>query len=290
MSPQNHNRTILTILSLTSDYFKKHAVENPRLNAERLLAHVLKIDRLQLYLQFDRILDKNELADFRELVKRRAEHEPLQYLTGETEFMGLPFKVNPSVLIPRPETEILVQAVLELKDRFNQRTPVLWDIGTGSGCIAVSLAYLWPGLQVCASDISMEAIAVAEQNARQNRVENSIRFLYHDIFQAEPVEMNEIDIIVSNPPYICKDEILKLDREIRDYEPMIALTDAGDGTAFYRRIIEMLGSYPNCRFVLLEMSGTQPELIKSLLKNLSIDHFSIIRDLNGHQRVLKLET
>jgi len=289
MSSQNHNQTILAILNLTSEYFKKHAVENPRLNAERLLAHVLKIDRLQLYLQFDRILDKNELADYRVLVKRRVEREPLQYLTGETEFMGLPFKVNSSVLIPRPETEILVQAVLELKDRFGKRTPMLWDIGTGSGCIAVSLAYLWPGLQVRASDISMDAIAVAEQNARVNRVENSIRFLYHDIFQAEPVDMDEVDIIVSNPPYISKDEILKLDREIRDYEPMIALTDAGDGTAFYRRIMEMFGSFPNCKFVLLELSGTQPGLIKSLLKHCSINQFSIIRDLNGHERVLKLE-
>ena len=118
MPPQNQTWTILAILNTTSDYFSKHAIENPRLNAERLLAHTLKCDRLNLYLQFDRILDSRELAYFRNLVKRRAEHEPLQYLTGETEFMGLQFIVNSSVLIPRPETELLVESVLELKPEY----------------------------------------------------------------------------------------------------------------------------------------------------------------------------
>ncbi len=289
MSHQNNIWTVLTILNTTSDYFKNHAIENPRLNAERLLAHVLKLDRLQLYLKFDRILDKKELADYRGLVRRRANHEPLQYLTGETEFMGMPFMVDASVLIPRPETEILVEAVLALREKFTGKSPVVWEIGTGSGCVAVSLARMWPGLRVIASDISEQALAVAQENACLNKIQESITFLAHDIFKNQPVAKGDIDIIVSNPPYISQGEVGGLAKEVRDYEPIIALTDEGDGMAFYRRIFELIGLYSGCKYVLLELSGTQPDAVRSLLNEVAHKNIYTLKDLNGHERVLKLE-
>jgi len=289
MSPPNQTWTVLSILNTTSDYFNKLAVENPRLNAERLLARVLKSDRLQLYLQFDRILNNHEVDEYRMLVRRRANHEPLQYLMGETEFMGLPYKVNPSVLIPRPETEILVESVLALRDQYFQKAPVLWDIGTGSGCIAISLAHLWPDIRIVASDISDQALIVAEENARLNHVCDSIMFVKHDIFREEPPDKNNIEIIVSNPPYISQEELSTLAKEVRDHEPVIALTDAGDGLVFYRRILELIEHCSKCKFVLLEMSGTQPDALIALLKDYPVNRFSTIPDLNGHKRVLKLE-
>ncbi len=289
MSSVNQTWTVISILNTTSDYFSKHAIENPRLNAERLLAHVLHSDRLQLYLQFDRILDTREVDRYRALVRRRADHEPLQYLTGETEFMGLPFRVGPSVLIPRPETEVLVDAVLELKPAFGGRTPVVWDVGTGSGCIAVSLARLWPGLQVIASDISGEALALAEENARLNGVGEAITFVRHDVFAPERVDSGGIDLIVSNPPYISRAEMPDLPRDVREYEPAQALTDGGDGLAFYRRILELAGIYPGCRFILLELSASQPDAIINLLNGFALKGSSVIRDLGGHERVLKME-
>jgi release factor glutamine methyltransferase len=289
MPPQNQTWTILAILNATSDYFLNHAIENPRLNAERLLAHTLNCDRLDLYLQFERILDSREMAHFRKLVKRRAGHEPLQYLTGETEFMGFPFSVNSSVLIPRPETELLVESVLRLKAEYESKNPLLWDIGTGSGCIAVSLARMWSGLQVVASDISREALRVAEDNATRNNVRDSITFYEHDILKDEKIIQRDVDIIVSNPPYISKQEITSLPSEIRDHEPEIALTDNKDGFEFYRRIMSVVDQYPTCRFILLEMSGTQPGPLKDLVADFHRGKFSTTKDLNGFERVLKIK-
>ena len=203
--------------------------------------------------------------------------------------MGLQFIVNSSVLIPRPETELLVESVLELKPEYQGKNPLLWDIGTGSGCIAVSLAQLWAGLQVFASDISIEAIHVAKENASINNVRDIITFYEHDIFRNEKIAQKDIDIIVSNPPYISGREITNLPAEIREHEPEIALTDNKDGLEFYRRILELVDQYPTCRYILLEMSGTQTRYLLDLVADLHCGKYSTIKDLNGFERVLKIE-
>jgi len=148
---------------------------------------------------------------------------------------------------------------------------------------------MWVGLQVVASDISVEAIRVAEENASRNNVRDSITFYEHDIFRDEKMIQRDIDIIVSNPPYISRQEIRNLPAEIRDHEPEIALTDNKDGLEFYRRILSMVDHYPACRFVLLEMSGTQPESLLDLLADFHRSKFSTTKDLNGFERVLKIE-
>jgi len=280
--------TALEILNATVPFFEKRSIINPRLNAERLLAHILKVDRIGIYLQFERILSDVEINDFRQMVQRRAEKEPLQYILGETEFMGLPFYVEPSVLIPRPETEILVNETLALQSEFNQKTVIIWDVGTGSGCIAVSLAHHWPNCQVIATDISEEALTISKKNSELNKVENRIRLIKHDILKNESVPLEYADIIVSNPPYVTEDELKTLDDEIIGYEPHIALTDFADGLSFYKALFRINCNEIKCRYILIEMSGTNSEAIMNLMSSHSLYEGTLIKDLNEIPRILKI--
>jgi len=286
MTTNRSTWTVLNILNTTIEYFNKNSFEQPRLNAERLLAHVLNLDRVNMYLQFERILSPDEVDTYRGLVKRRSNHEPLQYITGETEFMGLPMKVNPDVLIPRPETEVLVENVLALKDELNNHQVHIWDIGTGSGSIGISLAHYWPECQVLATDISESALEVAQNNAHLNEV-NNIEFKKHDILSEFHHWDHPIDIIISNPPYISESEYLNLAKEIVDYEPSLALTDTKDGLEFYRKILTLIENVNGCKFIFLEMSGTQTKNILSLA-NSDVLNTEVISDLNQIPRVLKI--
>ncbi|MCK4826997.1 peptide chain release factor N(5)-glutamine methyltransferase, partial [bacterium] len=236
MSKTHTPLTILEIINKTTKFFKQKDIEHPRLNAERLLAALLEIDRVQLYLQYDRLMSKNETELFRDFVRRRAEYEPLQYIIGETEFMGLNFKVTPAVLIPRPETEILIEKILLLKDTQSFPDPTVWDIGSGSGCIAVALAHYWPECIIIASDVSEDSLSLAEENASLNNVKDKIQFLKHDILTDPINSYTQADIIVSNPPYVSLKEYENLGDEIRLFEPKIALTDDSEGLTFYERI------------------------------------------------------
>jgi release factor glutamine methyltransferase len=287
MTTRKKTWTVLDILNVTTEYFKKNYFENPRLNAERLLSHVLNIDRVNLYLQFERILSNDETHVYRSLVKRRSENEPLQYIIGQTEFMGLPFNVNQHVLIPRPETELLVETVLDLQNKLIRDQVNIWDIGTGSGCIGISLAHFWPDCWVTATDNSDSALEIAETNAQLNEVQN-ILFKKHDILLEETAPENNTHIIVSNPPYISKSESANLAKEIVDYEPISALTDFKDGLEFYRRILALIDKLKGCKFVIIEMSGTQTENILSLVKSYDYSNIEIINDLNQIPRILKL--
>lgn len=226
--------TVKRILDWTVGFFETGSVPEPRLSAELLLAHALSCRRIDLYVQFERILSMAEREACRELVRRRAAHEPVQYIIGETEFMGLPFAVNPAVLIPRPDTETLVDAVLE-HARTLPVPPRILDIGTGSGCIAVSLAHHLPGAAVTAIDISEAALAVAEGNAARNGVTVAFRHLdMRDLAAlAQP-----FDIVVSNPPYIGEGEWAGLERQVRDYEPREALLAPDEGMAGYALLAE----------------------------------------------------
>jgi release factor glutamine methyltransferase len=289
MSTTQTSLTILEIINKTTKFFKQKDIENPRLNAERLLSALLEIDRVQLYLQYDRMMSKSETESYRNYVRRRAGYEPLQYIIGETEFMGLKFQVSPAVLIPRPETEILIERTLMLKEKHTFNNPKVWDIGTGSGCIAISLAHYWPECTIFASDVSEESLAFAEKNATINKVSDRINFLKHDIF-IDPIDSQlQSDIIISNPPYISLEEYQALDNEVRLFEPKIALTDESAGLTFYEKIFSLIENSHNCKFILVELSGTQTENIIEMAKKYSFCDIQVFKDLNDHSRILQLE-
>ncbi|MEJ2544119.1 MAG: peptide chain release factor N(5)-glutamine methyltransferase [Calditrichaceae bacterium] len=299
--------TLLDILNTTTEYFTEKNIDNPRLNAEELLGKVLGLKRVQLYVAFERPLTDEEVFKFRELVKRRIQHEPLQHIIGQTEFMGYPIKVNSDVLIPRPETEILVEEVLKLQTGMILKNPTILDIGTGSGCIAISLALEWKDSQLIAIDVSKSAIETAHQNcqlngifaqmARSNQIQNidfsnQLAILEQDILKPWSQSIKkQFDIIVFNPPYVTKDEMKTLQPEVRDYEPHVALTDFNDGLIFYRRIFDMLSRKHELesRYLFLEMSGSQPDKIITLAQEYRFKHIDIIPDLNKIDRVLKIE-
>ena len=225
--------TVLESIKLSTEYLGKKGVESPRINAELLLAHILKCKRLDLYLTFDRPLSDEEVTLYRSFLKRRGEYEPLQYIVGSVEFYGLPFLVNSSVLIPRQETEILVEEIIE-QNKKDPRIKIL-DIGTGSGNIAVALAKHLPGSKVVASDLSKDALELAGKNSVQNGTESQVKFIENDILVSYPDE-KEFDVIVSNPPYVSGNDFEKLRPELKVYEPRQALTDDADGLIYYREI------------------------------------------------------
>lgn len=232
MNTSTHSWTIGGILNWTRQYFSDKGVENPRLDAEVLLSRILGLDRVHLYVRFDQPLEHTELAAFREFVKRRAMRFPVAYITGSKEFMGLDFAVNPAVLIPRPDTEILVEGAVDLlRDR---ERPQILDLGTGSGAIIVSTLTKLPGAQGTAVDISAEALAVAKTNAERHAVADRLIIRQGDLF--EPVSGETYDAILSNPPYIPDGEIAGLEPEVQR-EPHLALAGGTDGLDYYRRII-----------------------------------------------------
>jgi release factor glutamine methyltransferase len=225
--------TVLESINLSSEYLKNKGIESPRINAELLLAHILSCKRLNLYLSFEKPLTEEELQKYRELLRRRSKFEPLQYIIGKVEFYGIDFKVNPSVLIPRQETEILVETIIGQYDKHD--TLRILDIGTGSGNIAISLAKNLDNSVITALDISEEALKTANENALLNSVNDRTEFIRFD-FLKEEFKRNEFDVVVSNPPYIAIEEFETLCPELKEYEPKVALTDYNSGFLFYEII------------------------------------------------------
>ncbi len=275
--------TVKDILTWTSQYFQSKQIPDARLSAELLLARVLNCARIELYLQFERILSSEERSVYRKLVHRRAAREPVQYILGETEFMGLPIRVTPSVLIPRPETEILVDSVIEYAREAARPLRIL-DIGTGSGCIAIALAKLIPEAYVTATDITNEALEIAQENARLNEVE--VTFHHGDIFQIYRDLPRPVDIIVSNPPYISRHDWEQLPPEIKEYEPATALRGGEDGMDFYRRLLRIIPELLAEQGALfLETGYDQARRVAEMFE--AIDFYTIIRpDLNQIDRVV----
>lgn len=229
--------TIKTILNWTKQHLEKKGVENPRLDAEVLLCAVLKCQRVKLYLDFDYPLSKEEKALMRTYVERRANFEPLAYIIGERAFMRNSFKVTPATLIPRPETELLVEALTKAAPYLRAEGDVkILDIGTGSGAIIVSLLDYLPKAVGVGVDISNDALAVAKENAERIGVKGRVAFRQSDVFSNVPIE-KKFDIIVSNPPYIPAGDIAGLDKDVQK-EPRGALDGGADGLDFYRRITQ----------------------------------------------------
>jgi release factor glutamine methyltransferase len=282
--------TILKLIQWTTQYFSRKGIAQPRTDAEVLLADVLRTERIQLYLRFDQPLQERELAGYREAVRRRAAHEPLQYITGRQEFWSLELEVSPSVLIPRPETEVLVEKALALLKEDGNADPWVLDLGTGSGAIAIALAHEHPGVRVLATDMSTAAIAVAQRNARRHQVIARVHPVAMDLCQGLAVGGSTFDLIVSNPPYIASSDLPALAPEIADHEPRNALDGGLQGLDVILRIVEEAhGCLKPSGSILLEIGQGQAELLRHQLANhpgyASMD---VIDDYAGIPRVLHL--
>lgn len=277
--------TIGDILAWTGQYFKQKGVDNPRLDAEVLLSHVLGQNRLYLYVHFDQPLVEQELAAYREMVKSRVNHMPVAYITGKKEFMGLEFAVTPDVLIPRPDTEILVEAVMNRLCGIEN--PDILDIGTGSGAIFVSLLAKVPHAGGIAVDVSAPALAVGAANAARYLSGRRMDFRQGDLFSA--VTGCRFDCIVSNPPYIPDGDIPSLEAEVRR-EPRLALAGGKDGLDFYRRIVKESPGYVNPGgFVVMEVGIHQASAVAALAEEqhcFAVE--DIIKDYGGIERVVVL--
>lgn len=235
--------SVLEIIKKTTDFFVSKGVESPRLNAELLIGHALGLKRMQLYLQFERLLAEAELEKIRPLVRRRAQREPLQYIMGETEWYGLRLKTDKRALIPRPETELLaefsVKAAKELIAAGSLLTRIL-DLGTGTGALALALVKEFPAAQVVAVDASEDALALAKENAVALGLSERVTFLKSDWFSAVPEPKDAAErfgLIVSNPPYLTEAEVAEAEPEVKDFEPVSALMAPDAGAADLRKII-----------------------------------------------------
>ena len=282
--------TVVDLLNWTTEYLSEKEFSEARLNAERLLGHVLGLERIELYTNFDRPLIPDELAAFKALLKRRLAHEPLQYILGETEFFSLPFKVSPAVLIPRPETEILVEHVIELCQHQFADTDELFilDVGTGTGCIAVSLAKHVENAVITAVDISHDALTLARGNAEAHDV--SINFKEHDALKPWPTDyLNTFDIIVCNPPYVSFPEYQSLQPEIKEHEPKISLLGGNDGLEFYRKFANISTTLIKSNgYLFFEIGERQASSVKNIYAEVGFSGFQVFEDLAGKDRVLRM--
>jgi len=275
--------TIGRILKWTEEFFLKKGIESPRLDAEVLLAHVLERERIYLYVHFDEPLEQRELAAYRELIRQRVQHQPVAYLLGEKEFMGLRLKVSPAVLIPRPDTETLVQAAVE---RLRKKQAARFaDIGTGSGAICLSVLNFVPDAVAETVDISTEARALAEENAAALGLTERITFHTGDLLA--PLQ-GKFSALLSNPPYIPERELEGLQPEVRCSEPRMALAGGADGLDFYRRLCAEGPAFLEAGgFLAFEVGRGQAGAVAALARaNPLIAGTEIIEDLAGIERVV----
>lgn len=277
--------TVLEALNLSTDYLNKKGIESARLNAELMLASILNCKRLELYLMFDRPLDDNELQQYRSFLSRRAQREPLQYILGEVEFFNVKLKVNKSVLIPRPETELLVEKIInDFKEKNHFR---FLDIGVGSGNISIALLKNLIQANAVAIDISEEALSLAKENSVLNEVNDRIEFLKFDILNDDIKNLGKFDIVISNPPYVSADDYETLEPELKVYEPKIALTDLYNGFTFYKKIIEQSSLLLNENGrIYFELGKGQSDDVKIMLKEKKFNSIDIIKDYQGIERII----
>ena len=273
----------INLLSKSIQYLKKYNVENARLDAEYIFAYVLGVKRISLMLNFDEEISEENKNLIRQYIVRRGKYrEPLQYIVKEWEFYGYPIKVDGRVLIPRQDTEILVeQCIYLMKEKEN---PKILDIGTGSGAISIALAKELPESEVLGLDISDDALKMAVENRELNNVSN-LKFLKSDVFQH--VKEKNYDLIVSNPPYIPVEEYNELMPEVKEYEPRMALTDGGDGYYFYKKISEESVNYlKNGGYLAFEVGYNQGETVSQLMEKNGFQIIGRVADYGGIERVI----
>jgi release factor glutamine methyltransferase len=275
--------TVLEAIQKSTEFLGKKNVESPRLQVELLLAHLLKMPRMKLYLNFERVLSPTETDSLREFVKRRGQREPLQHIIGSTSFCGFEIAVNKNALVPRPETELLAET--GWKFLGEKETSVL-DFGTGTGCIAIALAAKCPNAKIVATDISSDALELAKQNAARNKIAEQIEFLRGNGFAALP-KNSQFDLIISNPPYIPSADIETLDPEVKDFDPHGALDGGADGLDFYRRIsVETKPLLKPDGKIMLEFGDGQADAIKKIFENEKWVVEAVREDYSQRARIL----
>ncbi len=276
--------TIRKLLAWITEYLTRNGVDAPRLSAEMLLSHVLGLKRIELYTQFDRVVEKDALDRLHDLVKRAGDHEPVAYLVGRTEFYSLEMEVTANCLIPRPETELLVQRAIEfLRTREGQQH--VCDLCTGCGCIAIAIAKGCPNARVVATDLCDKALVVAARNVAKHGVADQIELLCGDLFDplVPQLDVTQWDLIVCNPPYVSTAEYETLEKNVKDYEPQLALLAGEDGLDVYRRLGDQIDRFlkPDGA-LMLEIGYAQGPTVRELLEQTGA--FSDIRIEKDHQR------
>ncbi|HMV85761.1 MAG TPA: peptide chain release factor N(5)-glutamine methyltransferase [Blastocatellia bacterium] len=280
--------TIAETLKQAGERLRAAQVPNDLLDAQSLLAEALGQDRTYLIVNFNQQLDDELLTNYQALIERRAAGEPLQYITGRQEFFGLDFEVTPAVLIPRPETELIIEETIRLAQQHNLDQPVIVDVGTGSGCIAVTLAREIEDAQVFACDISPAALRVAERNAARHNLQCRVQFIESDLLAAFE-ENHFADFILSNPPYVAAHELATLQREVRDWEPHLALTDRNDGLSFYRRLLhEAPARLKPGGYLICELGFGQSEAVTTMIDSAMWQAPRLLDDLQSIPRTLVL--
>jgi len=276
---------IIDVINWGVDYFENKSLENPRLEIEIFLQHILDCKKIDLYINFENEVSSHDLNTLKGYIKRRLGNEPSQYIVGKSNFYGRNFNVDNNVLIPRPETEILINACIEFLSMKDN--PEIIDIGTGSGCIGITLAKEIPSSNVIAIDCSEEALAVAEKNAKNIGIKN-IDFVKSD-FLKQTIDLRA-DLLVSNPPYIPKEDISNLMADVKEYEPSKALTDNLDGLEFYRVFSKKFDPMIKIDGALIVEVGKDkhPLKAKKIFEKSGSLNVKIINDYNGDMRVLKV--
>ena len=277
--------TVLEVIKLSTEYLQKKGVESPRANAEILLAEILKCKRLELYLAFDKPLAENEVQVYREAIRKRGLRIPLQYIVGNVEFYGLKLIVNENVLIPRPETELLVEKIINDSDKTTNLK--ILDIGVGSGNISLSISKNLPNSKVVAIDISESALDIANQNAEINSLQDRIEFRLFDIMNDNLNSLGKFDLIVSNPPYVSENDYESLEPELKNHEPKIALTDNSNGISFYKHIIEasdQLLKKPGK--IYFELGIDQSAQVQEYFEQNNFTNIKITKDYSGIERII----
>ena len=299
--------TVLEAIQKSTDFLAKKGVESPRLQTELLLAHLLKLPRMKLYLNFERVLTPAETDALREFVKRRGQREPLQHITGSTSFCGLEIAVNRHALVPRPETELLAELGWNFLSTLNSQPSTCLDFGTGTGCIAIALAVKCPTAKIVATDVSADALALAMRNAVRNGVAERIEFLQGDglaalqnVGQASCLSLSDekktgtggtpvlrFDLIISNPPYIPSAEIATLEPEVRDFDPRGALDGGADGLDYYRLLASQAPAFlkPGGK-VMLELGDGQAEAVRKIFETEKWVVEAVKEDYSHRPRIL----
>lgn len=279
-------KTVLEILNLSTTFLQKKGFSQPRRQAEELISEMLRMKRLNLYLEFDRPLDENEIERCRSALARRVKGEPLQYIQGEVEFLECRFKVSSAVLIPRQETEILADRISKELTDLPLENKILWDLCCGSGCLGIALKKRFPMLKVFLSDLSASALEVAKENAKLNQVD--VEFREGDLLL--PFRGEHAHFIVCNPPYLTEQEWEEASSEVRAFEPKMALVGGTSGVDFYEKLAHELKSFlqPKGR-VWLEIGYRQGPAVKRIFSEEGWSHFSVEKDWAGHDRFFSLE-
>ena len=282
----NKNKKIWRLIDLINwgeTYFKDKNFDNPRSEIEWLLQDLLNYKKIDLYLKFEEEIDSEKLFILKSWIKRRVSREPLQYITGKADFYGRSYFVNNKVLIPRPETEILIDAAI--KNLFKKKNPFIIDIGTGSGCIGITLAIEIKKSNVLSIDISKDALLIAKNNAENHNIKN-IKFLEIDVLKNDINQ--KADLIISNPPYISKNELSTLMPEVKNHEPKISLTDNKDGFTFYERFVSLFPKIlKNDGVAIIEVGRKEHAIsVLEIFKKNGMKNIKVIKDLNSDYRAV----